>query len=92
MLCPSSSLPSLQNNLPQFPTKSWLDDGVPVLRPDCPIFQSQGLPQLLTRLKDGTDPISDHAWIYFSSNENQFHLLYIIIVHKLKYAQKIYIY
>ena len=40
-------------------SKPWSQDGVPVLRPDCPIFQPQVLPQLLTKSEDGADPTSD---------------------------------
>ena len=31
-------LPSLKTGLPHLLTKLWLEDGVPVLRPGCPIF------------------------------------------------------
>ena len=61
VLCcaPSSDLPGLKTGLPHLLTKSWSEDGVPVLRLGCPIFQPQVLPQLLTKLEDGADPTSD---------------------------------
>ena len=69
---PSSDLPGLKTGLPHLPTKPWLEDGAPVLRPGCPIFRLQLLPHLLTRLEDGADPTSDlphlptmSGWNYF---------------------------
>ena len=56
---PSSDLPGLKTSLPYLPTKQWSEDGAPVLRPGCPIFQLQVLPHLPTRLEDGADPTSD---------------------------------
>ena len=54
---PSSDLPGLKTGLPHLLTKPRSEDGV--LRPGCPIFQPQVLPQLLTKLEDGADPTSE---------------------------------
>ena len=69
---PSSDLPGLKTGLPHLPTKPQSEDGVPVLRPGCPIFRPQVLPQLLTCPNFWPSNIICNYFVYFKKLEYKY--------------------
>ena len=83
---PSSDLPSLKTGLPHLLTKPWSEVGVLVLRPVCPIFRQQVLPQLLTKSEDDADSTSDLPQL----KTIKYHLYLLFYFKKFKYKHKFY--